>query len=201
MSKKTSKQGQSPEKSSAQSSGASRPSQEPITHLGRKTKNEIFAIDLLERQHVELRNLFAQFNQGNSQMGRAELLEQVATLLRNHTSLEERHFYPGVLTKDTESLLKEARKEHRDAEERLGKLFQLDTDDDDFPKQFNKLVEAVQHHIQEEEDELFPKVAKEIPTATLSEIGQEMEKSYRLMSQVSPSVGDKVETFDRSDED
>jgi hypothetical protein len=165
---------------------------------GATTPEQVSAIVFLERQHVELQELFAQMKAEATEAGRRMLLEKVATYLRNHSAIEERHFYPGVLNEETESLLKDARKEHKEAEEALGKLFQYESYDDDFVKKFDKLVEDVQHHIHEEENELFPQVAKEIPMSTLVQIREEMERSYRHMLQSGPSISDRVRTTQKN---
>jgi hypothetical protein len=188
MNKNTTRQERDNPKTEASQYGATRP-------------EEVSAIVFLERQHVELKELFAQMKMETTEAGRRMLLEKAATYLRNHSALEERHFYPGILNDDTESLLKDARKEHREAEEALGKLFQYESFDDDFVKKFDKLVEDVQHHIHEEENELFPQVAKEIPMSTLMQIREEMERSYRYMVQSGPSISDKVRTTQKNEQD
>jgi hemerythrin-like domain-containing protein len=191
MSKKTSRQEPSADRSN-QTGGAGRPKMDRPNQASPSAPSEIFAINFLERQHAELRNLFSQMNQETSEIRRSDLLERVATFLRNHSALEQRYFYPGVLTKETEKLVNEGRKDHKEAEEMLEDLLQSESFEDDFIKDFQKLVDAVQNHLQEEESSLFPKVVKEIPIATLVRIGEEMEEAYQLMDQAGPSVADET---------
>ena len=181
MNRKTVKENERP--SEALSRGASYP--EP---------SSISAIHFLERQHVELRDLFAQMKDELSETGRRRLLEQVSTMLRNHSAIEERHFYPGVLNDETKRLLEHSIKEHKEAEEGLGKLFQADNFEDGFERKFEKLADDVRHHMQDEEGKLFPEVARTIPMSTLTQIGEEMERSYRSMLLSGPSVADRVST-------
>lgn len=195
MNKKTSKQEQPFEKFNLKTEGASKPGMEKGSSAA---PEDIFAIGFLEKQHVQLQELFAQMKEETTEGGRRELLEKITTFLRNHSAIEERHFYPGVLNKDTEKLLSHSREEHKEAEEQLGKLYQAESFDDDFMDDFDKLVKDVQHHVQEEERKLFPVVAREIPMSTLTKIGEEMEKSFRMMKQSGPSVGDKVRTVARN---
>ncbi len=180
MNRKTVRENKNP--SEALSRGASYP--EP---------SSIYAMNFLERQHVELRDMFAQMEHERSETGRRRLLERVTTYLRNHSALEERHFYPGVLNDETKRLLEHSLEEHKDAEEGLGKLLAEDFDEG-FERKFKKLVEDVQHHMRDEEGKLFPEVARTIPMSTLTKLGEEMEKSYRSMVLSGPSVADQVST-------
>jgi len=199
MNRNTSKQEQPIDKLNPKVAGASQSIPEKS---GSATRPEdITAVRFLEKQHVELQGLFAQMEQETTQTGRRMLLERCATFLRNHSAIEERHFYPAVLNEETEKLLKEARKEHREAEEKLGELFQCESFDEDFVKEFDDWVEEVQHHIHEEENELFPMVAKEIPGSTLVRVGEEMQEAYRFMAQSGPSISDKVRTTQRNEHD
>jgi hypothetical protein len=178
MNRKTSRD---TEKSSeAMGSGAAEPS-------------NIYAIHFLEKQHVVLRDMFAQMKDERTETGRRRLLERVTTYLRNHSAIEERHFYPGVWNDETKKMLEHSKEEHQKAEEGLEKLLAEDFDES-FERKFEKLAEDVQHHMRDEEGDLFPTVAKCIPRTTLSQIGDEMEKSYRSMVLSGPSTADKVST-------
>ena len=159
--------------------------------------SSIYAIEFLEKQHVVLRDMFAQMKEERSETGRRRLLERVATYLRNHSAIEERHFYPGVWNDETKDMLEHSKEEHQEAEEGLEKLLAEDFDEG-FERKFEKLAEDVQHHMRDEEGELFPEVAKTIPMTTLSQLGEEMERSYRLMVLSGPSVADKVSTTKRN---
>lgn len=194
MNKKTSKQEQSSEHSNPKTGGATHPrGDNPSQAAG-----DIFAIEFLEKQHTELRNLFARMKSETDHSGRRNLLERVATLLRNHTAIEDRHFYTGVLNKSTEKLVTQFRKEHKEAEELLGKLYQYESFEADFLRKFEKLVEAVEDHMLEEENELFPLVAEEVSPTTLKQIGHELEKSYRTLTHAGPGVGDKVNPVEKN---
>ncbi|HWA28496.1 MAG TPA: hemerythrin domain-containing protein [Lacunisphaera sp.] len=180
MNRKTIRENQNP--SEALGKGASYP--EP---------SSIYAMNFLERQHVELRDMFAQMKGEQSETGRRRLLERVTTYLRNHSALEERHFYPGVRNEETKKLLAHSLEEHKDAEEGLGKLL-AEEFDESFERKFEKLAEDVQHHMRDEEDKLFPEVARTVLVSTLTRIGEEMERSYRSMVLQGPSVADQAST-------
>jgi hemerythrin superfamily protein len=132
------------------------------------------AIDMLEAQHREVEDLFAEFEEASSTKKRGVFL-QIADKLAIHAAIEEKHFYPGAKAKDTEEQLKESVEEHLAVKRIIADLLALDEDDQaTLEAKVKVLQEQVEHHVEEEEEELFPKVEKLLDEDTLEALEQDM---------------------------
>lgn len=198
MSKKTAKQGQSPEQNNLKTGGASIPRGDQLKPTSQVDPNEIFAVRFLKGQHEELKRLFSQMEGATTEGERLDLLERVASFFHQHSRLEEKHLYPNVSTQNTQRFIEQGRQDHRKAEERLEKMLQLTSFGDDFIDQFKSVVDEIERHIEEEEGQLFPSIAKEIPMSTLITIGLELEKEVQPMAR--PSTGAADAAFDLGEE-
>lgn len=135
----------------------------------------------LKKQHEEMRELLASFA-ATTDRGikvRKELLGKVDTELRHHMQLEEEIFYPEfrkcVDRKKDKKLYFEAKEEHQVARDVLSALTRADPSTLVFGAKVNVLKELVEHHMEEEEEEMFP-VANQIFSAEeLKELGALME--------------------------
>lgn len=132
------------------------------------------AIQLLEEQHREVEGLFEEIEQASDAEEKRELFEEIADQLTVHALIEERHFYPAVKEKRTEDILLEALEEHLSIKRLLADLLKLSPDDDQFDAKLKVLQEQVEHHVEEEEGDLFPKVRKILDKEMLEAVGQEM---------------------------
>jgi hemerythrin superfamily protein len=133
------------------------------------------AIDLLESQHSEVADLFSQIEDaGDDADLKGDLFEELADKLAVHAAIEEHHFYPAVKAKRTEDILLEALEEHLQIKRSLADLLETDPSDETFDAKMKVLQEEVEHHVEEEESDLFPKVRKLFDKEQLEAIGQEM---------------------------
>jgi hemerythrin superfamily protein len=132
------------------------------------------AIDLLESQHREVEKLFTQLEKAKDAKKRTQLFEEVADKLAIHAAIEEHHFYPAVKAKRTEDILLESLEEHLGIKRVLADLLKTDADDDTFDAKIKVLQEQVEHHVGEEESDLFPKVKKLLSAAELDTLEQQM---------------------------
>jgi general stress protein 26/hemerythrin-like domain-containing protein len=142
-----------------------------------RRRGTMTATQMLKEQHREVEELFKQLEETRSAEGRRRVFEQIADSLAVHATIEERHFYPGVKAKGTEDLLAEAVEEHLEIKRVIADLLELDADDDSFAAKAKVLQEDVEHHVKEEEDELFPKVEKLIDEETLVAIAEAMQET------------------------
>src|SRR3954466_5751849 len=118
------------------------------------------AIDLLESQHREVEKLFSQIEKAKDGAKKTELFEEIADKLAIHAAIEEHHFYPAVKEKRTEDILLESLEEHLGIKRVLADLLDIDASDESFDAKIKVLKEQVEHHVEEEENDLFPKVKK-----------------------------------------
>ena len=132
------------------------------------------AIKLLKQQHREVEALFKQLEKAKSARPRMKAFEQIADKLAIHATIEEKHFYPSVKRRATEDILLEAVEEHLGVKRVIADLLELDADDPTFQAKAKVLKDLVEHHVEEEEDTLFPKVSKALDADELEAIGEEM---------------------------
>lgn len=152
------------------------------------------AIKLLEQQHRLVEKLFAQFEELNDEERKQDAFEQIADNLAVHATIEERHFYPAVRAGRTEEDLVEAYHEHLEIKKLLIDAMHS-TEEPGFDGKVAALKGAVEHHVEEEEGELFPQVTKLLPSAALEAIGQQMEaEAAELMAAGKPRMNVRVES-------
>jgi len=145
------------------------------------------AVKMLKQQHREVDALFKRFESEKPGEPRKRVFEEIADALAVHASIEERHFYPGVKQKQTEEILYESVEEHLEIKRAIADLLSLDDDDETFEAKVKVLQEDVEHHVEEEETILFPKVEKLVDAETLEAIGLEMEETQEeLLSEGNP---------------
>jgi len=133
-------------------------------------------IQLLKRQHREVEALFKKIDKARSAEPRRALLAELAANLKLHMAIEEEIFYPAVQqlpVKKAEDMTLEAYEEHAVVKLVLAELPGVDPEDDRFDAKMTVLSELIEHHVDEEEDEMF-KTAKKLGTAELNALGDRM---------------------------
>lgn len=133
------------------------------------------ATKLLEKQHRKVEAIFKKLERGSSEA--AELVEQLANDLAAHMTIEQELFYPAVQAVDRD-LISESFEEHALAEVSLKRLLATDPEADEFKARVTALKELIQHHVEEEESELFPKVKKKLGDELLSKLGKQMKARF-----------------------
>jgi len=136
------------------------------------------ATDLLKKQHRQVEKLFKQAEKAQSRQ-RRQLMEQIVEQLKLHTKIEEEIFYPAVRelgTSKAEEMIDEAFEEHHVVDLVLAELPKVDPEDERFEAKMTVLSELVQHHVEEEEGELFPMAEKKLGAERIKELGQQMEQ-------------------------
>jgi hemerythrin superfamily protein len=135
------------------------------------------ATDLLKKQHKDVKALFKKVEKTGDAEGRRELMEQIGQMLALHTRLEEEIFYPavrGLETRKAEAMIAEAFEEHHVVELVLKDLPNVDPEDERFEAKMTVLSELVEHHVEEEEGEMF-KLAERLGKDELQRLGQQIE--------------------------
>lgn len=134
------------------------------------------ATELLKKQHREVKALFRSAKKAAPEE-RREILDEIATKLAHHMHIEEEIFYPAIAelgTKKTEEMVPEAYEEHHVATLVLNEFPELDPEDERFEAKMTVLDELIEHHVEEEEKEMF-QVAEKLGADRLKELGAEME--------------------------
>jgi len=124
------------------------------------------AIALLKADHAEVKKCFQSYQklvdaQADASERRA-LAEQICMLLTVHATIEEEIFYPAAreVLGDEANLVDEADVEHASAKELIAQIQSMQPDDDHYDAKVKVLGEYIDHHVGEEQDEIFPKVKK-----------------------------------------
>ena len=119
------------------------------------------AIALLKEDHRAVEKLFKEFESANGDGRKEKLARRICLELSVHTKIEEEIFYPACEGKIEEDLLKEAYVEHDAAKLLVAEIEAGDGKSDDFfDAKVQVLGEQIEHHVKEEEGELFPQVRK-----------------------------------------
>lgn len=134
------------------------------------------AIAMLMADHREVEELFKQYEDltDRAKAKKKKIADQVCTALTVHAQIEEEIFYPAAreALQDADDLLDEAEVEHASARDLILQIQEMDPDDELYDAKVKVLSEQIEHHVEEEEKELFPKVKK--AKLDLVALGEEM---------------------------
>jgi hemerythrin superfamily protein len=135
---------------------------------------------LLTADHNRVRGLFARFTEASESDDQATMTALVAEITKElvvHTTIEEEIFYPAVRDAgdDLSPKIAEALEEHHVAKTLLAEIEAVDPSDEAWTAKVQVLIESVEHHAGEEEEEMFPEVRKALPADALVEIGTRLD--------------------------
>ena len=166
------------------------------TSSSAKSSGKSDAISLLVTDHKKVKKLFKDFDKlkesGDSEDKR-EIVMEICTELSIHAQVEEEIFYPAArMAIDDDDLLDEAIIEHASAKELIAQLEAADPADAFYDAKVTVLGEEIEHHVEEEETEMFVKVKKS--KLNLAELGEEMAlRKEALMSEMEqPTKGSRL---------
>jgi len=133
------------------------------------------AIVLLKQDHKEIKRLFREFQQAgdDATARKGHLVDKIIEQLTVHTYIENEVMYPRVreLLPDLEDDVLESYEEHHVADVLVVELAAMKPSDERFDAKTTVLIESVTHHIDEEEQDWFPKVRDGLGRKALQEIG------------------------------
>ncbi|MCW2789989.1 MAG: hemerythrin [Aeromicrobium sp.] len=141
------------------------------------------AIVLLKNDHQEIRKVFKDFEDAgeNAHKTKGKLVDRMIELLTVHTYIENEIMYPRVrdLLPELEDDVLESYEEHHVADVLVVELAAMEPEHERFTAKTTVLIENVTHHMDEEEQDWFPKVREGLGRTTLQEIGAEMIESKK----------------------
>jgi hemerythrin superfamily protein len=136
------------------------------------------ALVILRNDHKEMRKLFRAFEKAGDDATeqKAELVRTIIGELTAHTYIENECLYPATrqLLPDLEDDILESYEEHHVADLLCAELFAMEPTAERFDAKTTVLIEVVEHHMEEEEQEWFPKVRDGLGRKQLTEIGERM---------------------------
>jgi len=147
---------------------------------------DIDAITLLKQDHKTVEKLFKQFEKaGDGAMKKKrQIVDEIIRELSIHAEIEEQIFYPAVRAAeipDVQDMVLESLEEHLAAKRLLSDLDGMDAEAERFDAKVTVLMENIRHHVEEEEDELFPAVRKVLKRKVLTELGSSMDQAKAVV--------------------
>jgi iron-sulfur cluster repair protein YtfE (RIC family) len=154
------------------------------------------AIELLKKDHRTVEQLFQRFNDGGGLTGvvkrltgnstppqqRRQVADRICAELDTHALIEEEVFYPAVRQLGDPQLneqLDEANREHSTIKQRVQAVRTASDDEGDLRNAVTSLQECVDHHVKEEEREMFPMVEDRMKAAELARLGRDLSARKR----------------------
>ena len=156
-----------------------------------KPTRDMNAIDLLETDHEEVKSLFRKYGKlakaEASGDERAALARQICTVLKVHTQIEEEIFYPAAREVLPEGdLVDEAAVEHASARDLIVQIEAMRPNEDLYDAKIKVLGEYVDHHVKEEQDEMFPKLRRRMD---IKDVGARLQaRKQELMAEGGPAA-------------
>jgi hemerythrin superfamily protein len=137
------------------------------------------AIELLIADHENVRRLFDEYEElvddEADEEDRQALAEEICAMLTVHSMLEQEIIYPAAREAvDDQDQLDEAEVEHQSIDDMVAQIQELDPSEELYDAKVKVLSELVEHHVREEEDELFPKL--EASELDLDELGHSLQE-------------------------
>lgn len=155
----------------------------PPTAREREAAATVDALDFIQMQHDAVKRLFVEFENAAESEAWA-IADDIASNLNIHTTLEEVNFYPKLRDlgdDEINQLLDDGIKEHGAVKDLIGKLNAMPADDPIFEELVTLIRANVEHHVQEEEGELFPKVRRLCDETWLHDLGRELSDLDRRL--------------------
>jgi hemerythrin superfamily protein len=144
-------------------------------------------LKILKKDHSTVQNLFGKFDRSgkSAHEKKGELFERIRRELQLHSRAEEEIFYPALKAMNGEGrrLVAEALKEHKDVDDLLTQISRLKPTDENFDEKMETLTENVDHHVQEEEGEIFRFAEENCSEEQLEELGRLIEERKRALDQ------------------
>jgi len=144
------------------------------------------ALAVLKADHDKVKGLFTQFDElGDGAIkGKQDVVSKICKELTVHATIEEEVFYPRVRKAGEEEKdeVLEGLEEHKLIKELVAELKSMTAEDESFDAKVKVLKEQVEHHVEEEEDEMFPHVRKAIKEEELARLGEELSQAKQRVS-------------------
>ncbi|MGI8837923.1 MAG: hemerythrin domain-containing protein [Pyrinomonadaceae bacterium] len=159
------------------------------------------AFELLQQDHKKVAQLFEEI-EATSGQAKKQVFSRLKGELDLHAQIEERIFYPALENKEeAREITLEAYEEHKVVKDLLGELASGSGPEDEWDAKLKVLRENVEHHVEEEEGELFSKARQALSKKALEELGAEMEAAKgnqqaeappQARSRSGSEVGDRI---------
>ena len=144
------------------------------------------AIELLENDHKKVKKLLEQGDDTteNAVKARTELFAKIKREMEIHEAIEEEIFYPALKEHPkAKEIVLEGYEEHHVVDQIMGELGDTAVEDERWGAKFSVMKENIEHHIEEEEDEMFKKARDVFSSDELDALGEKMEARKKELEQ------------------
>ena len=141
------------------------------------------AFTLLKDDHEKVAGILEKIDETTERgiKGREELFTQLKSELEIHTRIEEEILYPTLEEyEETRAISLEAYEEHAVVKQLLKELSSQPKDDEQWTAKFTVLKENIEHHVEEEEGEMFKKARKVLSEDEIEELGDRLQEAKRV---------------------
>jgi hemerythrin-like domain-containing protein len=155
------------------------------------------AIDLLKEDHDVVDALFKEA-ESETPSRQEEIFKKIKGELDTHAHIEETIFYPTLLAKGDKALVdivREGLEEHKQIKMFLGELERKSSKDPEYEAMITVLIEDTRHHVDEEENEMFPLVNDKFTKTALEKLGNELEaekRNFLKTNDIKPETREKA---------
>jgi hemerythrin superfamily protein len=154
------------------------------------------ALDLLIADHNRVRGLFTKFRSAHDADDDATAMEVAGKIFQElevHTTIEEEIFYPSIrqVSDEITEMVDEGVQEHHVVQVLMQELGEVEGASDDWFAKMTVLIENVEHHAEEEESDMFPKVRSASDAATLTTLAEQLEQRKAALG--APVLADKID--------
>lgn len=144
-------------KKTASSSSKAKPASKTARKTARTAAKPADAIKLLKADHKEVKTYFKQYESLEDEAEKQALADKICLALTVHAQIEEEIYYPATREAiDDDDLLDEAEVEHASAKQLIAEIQSMTVGDRLFDAKVTVLGEYIDHHVEEEEGEMFP---------------------------------------------
>ncbi len=143
------------------------------------------AFELLKEDHERVAAIFEKLEPTTerARKTREELFDKLKAELQRHTQIEEQIFYPALeQEEETRDITLEGIEEHRIVKTLLEEMEAMPVDSEEWTAKLSVLKENVEHHVEEEESEMFPKARKALAKEKIEELGARIEAMKKQMA-------------------
>jgi hemerythrin superfamily protein len=145
------------------------------------------ALQLLRKDHSTVKSLFNKFDRTNKadHERRSDIFLQIRRELQIHSRTEEVILYPAIkaLNGEGRRLVSEALKDHKEIDQLLMQISRLNATDKNFNEKVEALMENVDHHIDEEEGEIFQFAEENCSEQQLRDLARQIQQQKRILDQ------------------
>jgi hemerythrin-like domain-containing protein len=157
------------------------------------------AFQLLKEDHQKVDSLFQQLESTTerAEKTRTELFAKLKEELDIHTKIEESIFYPSIKqAAETREIVLEGFEEHHVVKMLLNELDSLPVDTEQWTAKLKVLQENVEHHVEEEEEEMFQKARQVLSEEEINDLGARMEQMKKDLK--TDKMGDNLKKSAKS---